>query len=410
MLASACYAGVPLPRRRRLHQRLARLDVGLEERARHLAIAATGPDDEIAASLDAAAALAAARGAVQAAAELGQRAVALTPPEPLEALNRRRIDAASYCRRAGDPAQATVLLQAAIEAAVPGPLRARAFADLAAVRTALDGFRLSENLYLLALDEPGLAPQERALMLRDLAWQVSAGGYRRESSEYAEAGLALAEQAGDPETLARSLAGVAELTFWRSGRVRRDLLDRSVEIERVVNRDLDARATLARLLARSDRFEEARALFGPLIGAARTRDGPDLLAHLLFLARMELAAGDWESTERLCAEAITVATHRGEESTESLCRMLLAELEAYRGNSDTARTEIRALRRLAQESGYVGAVHRLSRALGSLELASDDPAECLRLVGPLCLGMTELSEVQAQLGGVGDDRGHGRSG
>ena len=399
LLASACYAAAPLPERRRLHARLATLDVGLEEQARHLAIAATGPDEEVAVSLEAAASHAAARGAVQAAAQLGQRAVVLTPSRALEALNRRRIEAATHCRKAGDPAQATVLLQAAIDNAQPGPLRARAFGDLAVVRASLEGFRIAENLYLLALAEPGLEQRERARLLSELAWQVSAGGSRRESMDYAEAGLTLAEQAGDPDILAGNLAGVAELTFWRTGRMRRDLLDRAVEIEHDVGRDLDARGALARLLARCDRHAEARALFAPLIGAARTRDGPELLGHLFFLARMELAAGDWPTTERLCDEAITVAGHTGEESVESLCRMLLAELDAYRGRAAAARREIPALRRLAEESGYTGAVHRLSRALGSLELAGDDSAEGLRQVRPLCVGFTELNEVQAQLAG-----------
>ena len=73
LLAPASYAAMPLHRRRRLHRRLAELDVDLEERARHLALAATGPDEEIAEALDAATAHACARGAAQAAAELAER-------------------------------------------------------------------------------------------------------------------------------------------------------------------------------------------------------------------------------------------------------------------------------------------------------------------------------------------------
>src|SRR5438034_2139238 len=102
LLAPASYAAMPLHRRRRLHRRLAELDVDLEERARHLAIAATGPDEEIAAALDTAATHARARGAAQAAAELAERAVVMTPPEALERVNRRRITAAEDCRYAGD--------------------------------------------------------------------------------------------------------------------------------------------------------------------------------------------------------------------------------------------------------------------------------------------------------------------
>ena len=55
LLAPASYVAMPLHRRRRLHRRLAELDVDLEERARHLAIAATGPGRGCAAALDAAA-------------------------------------------------------------------------------------------------------------------------------------------------------------------------------------------------------------------------------------------------------------------------------------------------------------------------------------------------------------------
>jgi AAA ATPase domain len=69
LLAPACYVAMPLHRRRRLHRRLAEPDVDLEERARHLAIAAIGADEQIAAALETAAAHARARGAAQAAAE-----------------------------------------------------------------------------------------------------------------------------------------------------------------------------------------------------------------------------------------------------------------------------------------------------------------------------------------------------
>ena len=76
LLAPVCYEDMPLHRRRRLHRRLAELDVDPEERARHLALAATGPDEEIAAALEAAATHARGRGAAQAAAELAERAIA----------------------------------------------------------------------------------------------------------------------------------------------------------------------------------------------------------------------------------------------------------------------------------------------------------------------------------------------
>jgi hypothetical protein len=63
LLAPACYEAMPLHKRRRVHERLAGLDVDPEERARHLAIAAADPNEEVAVALEAAAEHAAARGA-----------------------------------------------------------------------------------------------------------------------------------------------------------------------------------------------------------------------------------------------------------------------------------------------------------------------------------------------------------
>jgi hypothetical protein len=106
LLAPASYAAMPPHGRRRLHRRLAELDVDLEERARHLAIASTGPDEGIAAALDAAAAHAHGRGAALVAAELAERAVTLTPVHAVESVNNRRITAAQHFLSAGDAKRA----------------------------------------------------------------------------------------------------------------------------------------------------------------------------------------------------------------------------------------------------------------------------------------------------------------
>jgi len=125
LLAPVCYEDIPLHRRRVLHRRLADLDLDPEERARHLAIAAAGPDDEIAAALDAAATHALGRGAAQAAAELAERAVALTPPDAVDNINRRRISAAGHCFYAGDGKKGTAMLEEAVASSRPGPVRGR---------------------------------------------------------------------------------------------------------------------------------------------------------------------------------------------------------------------------------------------------------------------------------------------
>ena len=80
LLGSTLYLNAPAAERRRLHTRLAELTVDQEEQARHLALAAVGPDPGVADALEGAAAHARARGAPDAAADLAGLAWELTPP------------------------------------------------------------------------------------------------------------------------------------------------------------------------------------------------------------------------------------------------------------------------------------------------------------------------------------------
>jgi AAA ATPase domain len=91
LLGSVLYAEMPLARRRELHRRLADATVEPEERARHLGVAADGPDEAVAAALDDAAGRARARGAPGAAAELAEQALRLTGEDPAAAHRRRLV-------------------------------------------------------------------------------------------------------------------------------------------------------------------------------------------------------------------------------------------------------------------------------------------------------------------------------
>jgi DNA-binding CsgD family transcriptional regulator len=399
LLAPACYSRMPLHLRRSLHRRLADLDVDLEERARHLAIAASGADGDVATVLDEGAAHARARGAALAAAELAELAVALTPADAIEAANRRRIRAADHCMYAGDTSGASRLLEAAVGSSEPGALRAEALSRLAWVRSETDGFRAAETLWNRALVEPGLALRERIVILCRLAWAAAAGGGGPDGIRYAEAALTLAEQDADREQLAFSLATLGELTFWRTGRIRRDLLDQAIEAGRAVGDDGPGRAALARLLARADRYEEARGLWTELVAEAASRADPAQIGYLMFRARMEVASGEWDVAEELCEQGIELARQNARWMGESLCVMVRAEIGAYRGEVDRARTEIPELLRAAGGVGYLGAIHRLTRALASLELSCGDAAAAWRHTAPLFADVAELDEVLGQVAG-----------
>ena len=334
LLAPACYEAMPLHRRRLVHERLAGLDIDPEERARHLAIATAGRSEEVAAALDAAAEHAEARGAGQAAADLAERAVALTPRTAVENLNERRITAATRWMSAGDVKKAADLLQEAADSAEPGPLRAEALFHLAAVRGQGEGHRVSIDLLQGALAEPGVGARQRAAILGSLAWMASVSGDNRDSERavgWAEAGLALAEELGEPDTLVESLTTVADIDFWRTGHIRRDLLDRAIALHGSTAGEGDPRLTLAHQLGRADHFREARAIWEELIAQARAQFSPSLTTCLLFLARMEVGSGRWDAATRLCDQLAEVGRQTGRDVAEPLGLMVLAEIDAYRG-------------------------------------------------------------------------------
>jgi DNA-binding CsgD family transcriptional regulator len=401
LLAPACYEAMPLHRRRLVHERLAGLDVDPEERARHLAIASEGPNEKVAAALDAAAEHAAARGAEQSAAELAQRAVELTPSTEVDDLNRRRIAAATRWMNAGDLEKAADLLQNAADSADPGPLRAEALFYLSAVRGQGEGHLISIELLERALAEPGLGARQRATILESLAWKATVSGDSRDSERalgWAQEGLALAEELGEPETLVDCLTIVADIEFWRTGHIRRDLLDRAIEFHAESGGDEDPRVMLAHQLGRADHYSEARAIWETLIAEARAEFSPSLTTCLIWLARMEVGSGKWESATRLCDEAVDVARQIGKEVIEPLALMVMAEIDAYRGEEEV-RTTIPELVEAAGRMGYAGATHRLHRALASFELSMGDSHASWQGLEPLLAGVQELDEVVAQVAG-----------
>jgi len=415
LFAPACYSALPMHRRRRLHARLAGLDVDLEERARHLAIAATRPDEAVADALDAAAAHAGARGAPQAAADLAERAIGLTPGDALESVNRRRITTAEYCRYAGDMKKATDLLAEAAASCRPGRVRADAFTRLAGARGMTEGFPVTVELLRRALAEPDLEPHHEVNILCELAWLAHQDGDNEEGSRYAAAGLALAERLADPATVALALAAVAQISFVRAGRIRRDLLDRGLELERTLGgvgyaaagwwtwhaglpmRLSPSRVTLALLLGRSDRHEESRALWLALTSEARTRGDPDVVRCLFHHAQMEMTAGAWDAAARLCDEAMLLTRQIGLEVFELLCRSVLAEIDAARGRPEVARRAIPELLETVEASRFRWAGSRLRIALAVLELSAGDGAASWRHVAPLLDGVEELDVYLARV-------------
>jgi DNA-binding CsgD family transcriptional regulator len=421
LLAPACYDAMPLHRRRRLHKRLAELEVDLEERARHLAIAATGPDEKVAVALDAAVDHAGVRGAAQAAADLAERAIALTPPGALERINQRRVAAAEHCRYAGDTKKAAHLLDDAVASLPPGRVRADALIRLAGARGMSEGFPVTLSLLRRALAEPGLEPRQEVNLLCELAWMAHQCGDNQEAARCAEDGLAIAEQLADSATLAIALAAVAQAHFARTGVIRTELLDRALELEQTLEggggyaavgwwtwhaglplRLSPARVTLALLLGRSDRHAESRALWRTLTSEARERGDPDVVRCLFHRAQTEVAAGEWDTAAALCEEAIQLTRQIGLDVFEPLCSSILAEIDAYRGATEAARERIPSLLGVAEAGMFRWAAFRLRTALAVMELSHDDGAASWQQVSQL---LGEVDHVDVHLGRLAGSAG-----
>ena len=271
LLASAIYSGVAPWRRRQAHGKLSLIAPNAEERARHRALSAEGPDEETAAALARAAQAAAARGAPGAAADLAELAVARTPVERAPARRRRRLEAAEYLFRAGDTARARHGLEALAQDMPSGPERAETLLVLARLLLHDAGDLVAVPVLEEALAEASADPVLQARIHISLA--RTCGVDLRYCARHAEAGLALAQQAGVPGLARQALAEKQYADFMLGRGLRLDLADDG-GVEPGPGREPSAvedRAStiLGLCLVRADRFDEARRLLQRAVQAAQ---------------------------------------------------------------------------------------------------------------------------------------------
>lgn len=385
LLAAAAYesAGAHV---RRLHATLAGLVSAPEERARHLALGAPGPDADVASALEDAARLAVARGAPVAAAELFEEARALTPAGDPAAL-RRAVAAARHHFEAGDARRARALLDEALPR-LTGVERAEALIALAHVRSYDDDIRAAVELLEEAIAAAGAEPR-----VAGAAHELLAGILFRlrerfaEAVEHARAAAAIAGETGDARLLASALGSqlVSEATLGRP----------------------EARETLAAAVALGDAGEATRALGGATFsvavarmwweeldeavagfGAVRSRadalgDESSIPYADVLLAQAECLRGNLVAAAAYADEATARAEQAGQETLAAYGLALRALTAAYAGNEAVARSEARrALERAGSTAGRP-AEQFATAALGLLELSLGRDAEAVEVLAPL---------------------------
>lgn len=420
LLASTLYEDASPRQLRELHRRLAAAVAIPEERARHLALSAEAPNEEIAAALELGAVSVEARGSLTAASELSSRAVELTPPGEREALHRRRLAAARRSFAAGDTAQAKALLAAAEADATPGVERAQVLHELSRVARAADDLRVAHALSREAADEAADDPRLRAEIL---ASSVSLIGYWGEGYEAAyvraEEAVALAEQSGDEVILARALAARADVAYPLGRGCDTPAFQRA--------EDLATRAGAARiasgiaykhceLLIDLRELEGVKERLERICSEARDRGDAWLSVPLLRLVMVEYETGDWDRALEILGELEHTSEQTGWNLLKPLVETARGLIEGSRGNVDVARERVLAALEETERRGRLSryplgvlaaielSVERYGEAYDRLELVLERNRERgVRGTGFICeaaealVGLDRLDEAEALL-------------
>jgi DNA-binding CsgD family transcriptional regulator len=387
LLRSVHYASATGRQRRHAHQRLAAVTGAAEGQVRHLALAAAGPDEQLAARLAAAAQAACLRGAAVAGAELADLAVRLTPAGHLAARVMRLTDAGRLHLAAFDPEGARQLLEQAIGLSGPGAQRAAALHLLGRVIAYMESANASLPPLRQALAEAGEGTALSAEIHRDLGFVL---GVSTENFTDAPAGQFLAAyetatRLGDEGLLSQVLAFQAVAEFVTGHGVRRDLAERALAAHRQAGRvpmELRPRLVVSHVLRCGDDLAGARALltaeYTEAIEQGAETDLPFLILHL---AELETWAGNYGLAGEYADHGYRVAVAAGAATPMACMHAVRALIRAYRGPLGEARAEAE----LAIDGGLRSGVYYPallgSHAIGLAELAAGSPSAAHAILG-----------------------------
>ena len=394
LLASVVYAQTPPARRRELHARLAEIVDDPDEQALHLALAASGPDAQVAATVEDAARRARARGAPQAAAELWGRARMLTPPDDADAW-RRAIEAGDCHLEAGDTDRAGLLLEEVVARIPAGRDRAVALTRLAWITSLRQGFHVSTDLFRDALAEIGDDPAARIEIERGLAWSIHETGDVAAAELHARAALELAERLEEPGVLASALADMAFFQTIRGRGIPTALIERALELEDTQD---EWRAILGRhppgftgccssgeaisvlLVRRSLSFATpcSRAATNTAWATSQSR-----------LGQVECLAGNWELASHYAAECFEITVQTAQEEQRPFALAIRALVDAHLGRVAETRAATDEGLPLALAVGVVPAHLEMLAIRGFLEYSLGEAREAHRFLGPLPRAVAE---------------------
>ena len=379
LLGSICYERAPLWKRRAVHGALAATVSDVEERARHLAVAAEGADEAIASELEAAADHAVARGAPAAGAELSELAAALTSGDPVSH-RRRRMQAADLHRLAGDGERAAAMFEQLLTEVPPGDERADII--LGILLTEEPDTRAMIELCGDALAEVPAddARAARILSLRSGALLRTGEAAHAVLSDAREA-FRRAERAGDSALVVTTIARLGIAEAW-AGEATSGLLERGVEIERRLGLQHtyfdSARYSLSRQLVQTGNTTGARAVLDELEREAAARgDEASRTQFIWWLSvvewldgRLQRALDHADAASELARQTQYAHARIWVGRAKTIIETDLGLADAARASAEEAIAASRETSSGLFELLAVGALGRLELALGNAEQAA----------------------------------------
>jgi DNA-binding CsgD family transcriptional regulator len=379
LFGSALYSSLPEATRRKLHAGLAAREGRLEERARHVALAAAGPDEASAEVLDRAAEAAGSRGAAEVAVELKELALRLTPPGDPKAVVRREIELASRRFFAGDATGARQELERSLRSLPAGEDRAQVLLELASVLWNQARGNEAMGLISQALDE-AVTLALRAQIHSRVSWIAEDCDV---GLEHAEAALALTDEREDPVLYSFILHNLARLKLYSGRGADHEAIEKGMRLQR------EAAAwdvsTVPAFWARDfDDFDTAMRRFEELVQICRERgDEASTCGMLAHMAVIQAYTGHLQRAHELAAEALELAHQTDQEAWIGVALVAKGHVSARAGELDEAKAAAdEALRRLEiNPDRTIGALAAM--VLGLVAFSRGEYAEADRQFGRL---------------------------
>ncbi len=377
LMRSAVYHGADPERRRRAHAALAEalLLSDPDRSAWHRALAAAGPDEEVAKALEVSAARARRRGGTWAAARALATAARLSPNPAQRA--SRTLSAARAALAAGALTEAERLVEEGLALADDGLLRADLILEGANVAFRRHGTMPVSTLIVEVDWVQRLDPARASGMLTQAARYLLDRPDVEAARPLVARALALLE--GHPiEAKASALAIHAWLQLLEGEMTEARRLALEV-LERVPTVDARATARLAGVLVLAEEYETARRVLESTVERERRSGSIVGLAFVLSaLSELELRRGRLLQARALAAEGLQLVGPTGPGAWRRHCQR--ADLEARIGNEEEARAAAAATMEGAIEAGDSATLARVRAALGHLELSLGRPERAVELL------------------------------